>query len=148
MAALEIIVDVRDNQTMSQYNTPKSGKIKFTNAVPKANPPDPAPMLLVTPKEGHPWPFCKKGNTEPMQAPISVPGGESKAAWICDSFAGTEVLYTAQIGTATPEDPIIIFEKTRSQLNFTTGVVVGIVAGAIITAVILRLRSRQRPTQT
>lgn len=146
MAELEIIVDVRDEQTMSQYNTPKSGKIKFINAVPMAHPPDPEPMLRITAKKDHPWPFCKKGNSVSMDQPILVPAGDAKAAWICNSFSGSEVLYTAQIGTAAAEDPIIIFEKTKARMDFTTGVLVGVVAGALITAIILRMRSPKRST--
>jgi hypothetical protein len=148
MAALEIIVDVRDSQTMSQYKTPKTGKIKFTNAVPPDKPPDGTePMLEITAKKDHPWPFCKKGNADPMDQPILVPAGDSKAAWICNSVAGSEVLYTAKIGTATSEDPIIIFEPHKLKMDFTTGVIVGVVVGAIVAAIVLRSRTRQRPTQ-
>ncbi len=140
MAALEIIVNVRDGQTMSQYDTPKSGKIKFINA-------DTSATLLVTQKGQAGWPFCDKDYTTPKAQPISVPPNDAKAAWVCDSFAGGEVLYTTQIGTAAPEDPIIIFEKTKMQVSAPVAFFVGAAVGAILVAAILKMRRPQRPTQ-
>jgi hypothetical protein len=143
MAALEIVVDVRDNQTMSQYNTPKNGKIKFTNAIPKKNDPsDEASVLLITMKKNAPWPFCKSDGS-PKEQPISVPPSETRAAFVCESFAGNEVVYTAQIGSAAEEDPIIIFEKPKANLEFAAAVAAGVVVGAIATVLVLRLRDRK-----
>lgn len=139
MAKIEIVVSVRDGQTMSQYSMDKNDKVIFTNA-------DPAASLVVKPKASGSRPFCdKNGNELPS---ITVPASTSSdVVKICKSFQGGEALYKTQIGTAAEEDPIIIFEKTMARMDFTTGVLVGVVVGAIITAIVLRSRSRQRPVQ-
>lgn len=138
MAALEIIVTVRDGQTMSQYKMPKSEKVKFNNA-------DPAATLKITGKEGKPWPFCDQDHTTPKPQPIEVAPGGVKAAWICNSFTGGEVLYTAQIGTAVIEDPIIIFERQRLLSTVEVAALGGVALGAVTAVVVMRLlRSKPR----
>jgi hypothetical protein len=95
-------------------------------------------MLVITTKKGAPWPFCKSDGSE-KENPIEVPPGASKGAFICDSFAGSEVLYTAQIGQAVAEDPIIIFEKSKMQLNVLTAAVGGVLLGAVAAVIVMRV---------
>lgn len=131
MAALEIIVDVRDDQTMSQYKMPKSGKVKFNNA-------DPSATLKITGKEGKPWPFCEKDFVTAKAQPIEVPRLEARAAWICETFTGVEVVYNAQIGTAKVEDPIIIFEKSKLNMQLATVALTSAVVGALVAVIVMR----------
>src|SRR5262245_453114 len=138
MATIEIVVSVRNGQTMSQYSMDKNDKIDFINA-------DSAGTLVVEPKVADSSMFCEKNGTKLPS--VTVPPSDHKVVKICGDFQGGEALYTAKIGTAAPEDPIIIFEKTMARMDFTTGVLVGVVVGAIVTAIVLRSRSRQRPVQ-
>jgi hypothetical protein len=131
MAALEIIVDVRDGQTMSQYKMPKSGKVKFNNA-------DPSATLKITGKDGKPWPFCEKDNSTPKHEPIVVEPLDAGPAWICETFTGVEVVYNAQIGTAKVEDPIIIFEKSKLNMNLAAVALTSAIVGALAAVIIMR----------
>ena len=58
MADLKIIVEVRADQTISNYSIPQSGKLVFKNASTTGD-------LLITPKEVQPTklPFCKSNGT-------------------------------------------------------------------------------------
>jgi hypothetical protein len=137
MPALEIIVDVRDDQTMSQYKTPKNGKIKFHNA-------DTTYVLEIKAKQDAPWPFCNKDHVTPRQ-PFKVDPGTAKAAWICNTVESGELLYSAQIGTAKEEDPIIIFEKTKKLVfDPVLAVALGVAIGVAATLLYLRVRNRRQ----
>jgi hypothetical protein len=144
MADLTIVVNVRDNQTMSSYKIPPSGRVEFVNAA--ANQGD----LVISPKPlAAALPFCESNGTTPETLPPIPPGG-SGLTKICSNFAGEEFLYTAQIGTAAPEDPIVIIEKSKPHY-WDPGVaaVAGALLGAGITYFIVRSRdSRKRPQQT
>ena len=58
MADLTIVVDVRDNQTMSSYKMPTSGKVEFVNA-------STTDTLVIAPKTPHTLPFCESDKTTP-----------------------------------------------------------------------------------
>lgn len=132
MADLEITIGVRDGQTMSQYTMPKNGKVTFYNA-------DPAATLKITAKEGKPWQFCEKQNGDvPKGPPIVVAPLGSERAWICKDFTGGEVLYNAQIGTAAVEDPIIIFEKSKLNMQLATVALTSAVVGALVAVIVMR----------
>ena len=146
MADLTIVVDVRNNQTMSSYKVPKSDKVVFVNA-------STTDTLVITPKTRSDLqttlPFCESDKTTPIPMPLTVAASGSGTVHICKNWNGTEFLYTAQIGTAAAEDPIVIIEKPK--LNFYTPEVAflaGAVLAAVITYFIMKSRaSRTRPQQ-
>ena len=70
--------------------------------------------------------------------PITVAPLGKEGAWICKNFTGGEVLYNAQIGTAAVEDPIIIFEKSKFNLNVTTAALGGVLIGAVAALIVMR----------
>jgi len=140
MASLEITVAVRDGKTMSQYMMLKNGKLTFTNA-------DAAQDLAVAPK-GSVNPFCENGGNKAIPPPLTIHPNASLDVVICKDFQATEFSYTAQIGTAAPEDPIIIFEKTKMQVSATAAFFIGAAIGAVAVAVILKMRTPRRPAQT
>jgi hypothetical protein len=143
MADLTIVVNVRDNQTMSSYKIPPSGRVEFVNAA--ANQGD----LVISPKPpAATLPFCENNGTTPETLPPIPPGGSGETK-ICGNFAGEEFLYTAQIGTAAPEDPIVIIEKSKLYYwDPAVAAVAGALIGAGITYFIVRSRdSRRRPQQ-
>ena len=143
MADLTIVVDVRGNQTMSSYRIPPSGKIKFVNAATNQG------DLEISPKPpATELPFCENNGTTPETLAPIPPGGSGETR-ICSGFGGGEFLYTAQIGTANPEDPIVIIEKSK-HISFDPLAAALLAAGvsAGITYLVVRSRdSRRRPQQ-
>ena len=148
MADLTIVVDVHEiapgkDQTMSSYSIPPSGKLVFKNAA-APNKGD----LVITPKSPTTeFPFCKSNGTDRESLPPIAPG-DSATVHICNG-SGDDFYYTAQIGTAEPEDPIVIIEK---KLNFAldpwAAGFFGAVVGAGIAYVILKSRmNKNRPQQ-
>ena len=131
MANVNIAVTVQDNQTMSQYAMTKSGKVSFFNA-------GDGPLLVVTPKSG--TPFCRHDGMTVVPR-IEVPKGESRKVSICDLYGQGQFLYTAQIGTALPEDPIVILERSlKFNKEMVIDVGIGIVLGVAATYAFLRYR--------
>ena len=145
MADLSITVDVREIdpgkfQTMSSYTIPNSQKVKFTNA-------SKTDELVLSLKKGAGDPLCE--NNQPVKFPITIPKGGDRTMHVCKSFGGDEFLYTARIGQAAPEDPIVIIEKTKAFiLTPLTSALIAAVVGAAITYLIMRSRAgRTRPQQ-
>jgi hypothetical protein len=145
MADLSITVDVREIdagnfQTMSSYTIPNSQKVKFTNASMTEN-------LVISLKKGAGDPLCE--NNQPVKFPITIPRNGDRTMHVCKTFDGDEFLYTAQIGQADPEDPIVIIEKTKSfMLTPLTSALIAAAIGAAITYLIMRSRAgRMRPQQ-
>jgi hypothetical protein len=103
MGDLTIVVSVRSDRTMSQYAMPRNRKLTFVN--------DSGETLIVRPKSGIPF---GDPNDPTIAIPvITVRPGESETVKIHKNFAATEFGYEAQIGTKTPEDPIVILERPR-----------------------------------
>lgn len=102
MSDLMIVVDVRNGQTMSQYSMAKSGKLTFANASDQDE-------LSVKPKSG--MPFCENDKTTEIPEILVAPGAEETVR-ICKAYGDSEFLYTAKIGSATEEDPIVILERS------------------------------------
>lgn len=148
MADLTIVIDARqltngEFQTMSSYWVPPSGKVVFKNAANNHG------DLVITPKPpAAELPFCKSNGTTPKILPPIPPGGSGDVK-ICDNFNGSEFLYTAQIGTTNPEDPIVIIER---RLNFSSDplamLFLGLGIGAAVAYFIVKARARKmRPQQ-
>jgi len=75
----------------------------------------------------------KKGKVPVTPMPTHVGVGQTGEYTICQAFKGADFKYTATIGSAKTEDPIIIIENSKA--SFTLGVV-GIVIVAAIGATI------------
>ena len=147
MADLTIVVDVRNNQTMSSYRVPKSDKVVFDNA-------STTDTLVITPKDDgvdppETLPFCESDKTTPIPMPLTVAASGSGTVHICKNWNGTEFLYTAQIGTAAVEDPIVIIEKTmKYSLDPLAALFLGAGIGAAIVYLIVKSRANKtRPQQ-
>lgn len=142
MADLTIVHDVRANQTMSHYKIPPSGKLVFENA-------SDAGALNISSKEaGSTLPFCDMNGKTPITLqPIEK--GKPQTVKICDDYQGREFLYTAQIGQAALEDPIVIIEKSKNfALDPLATLFLGAVIGAGIAYFIVKSRAnRTRPQQ-
>ena len=140
MADLTIVIDVRDNQTMSSYRIPKSGKLVFRNA-------STTDQLVITPKgDGGTLPICD--NNQPIPTPLTIGAGASKTVNICGDFNGQEFLYTAQIGQAAAEDPIVIIEKKMYFVFDPASFAFGAVIAAAVTYFVLKsLAKKVRPQQ-
>jgi hypothetical protein len=155
MADLKIEVIVRDNQTMSVYRVPRSGKINFVNAsktdqlvVTLKNP-------VTTPEIPTTWPFCDSNRRTEVN-PLIVDKGSAKVVRICDKYTDDEVLYTAKIGNANAEDPIVIIEPymTGPIFSLLRDPIVIIEAALVVLALALgyvlgkRRAARQAPAST
>jgi hypothetical protein len=166
VAKLNIYVGSTAGQTQSQFGKVKdSDKIVFYNQ-------DPAATLTVTIKGDQPGvsALCKpngqgvdsltvtlkseqpgvsvlcKPNGQPAGDSFTVaPAERSKGFTICDGYQAATFKYTAQVGTAAPEDPIIIIERW-SIANSTVGIITAAglaVAGLIVGALGARLLMRR-----
>ena len=100
MSELIIVVGVRNDQTMSQYGMPSNGKLTFHNAGDED--------LVVTPKSGSPFCASNKVTVIPQ---IVVEPDDQVTVRICTAYSENEFLYTARIGQAAEEDPIVILER-------------------------------------
>ena len=59
---------------------------------------------------------------------------------ICDNFDASQFLYTAQIGSALPEDPIVILERGfKLNQDMAVGAALGVFAGITVAYVAMRL---------
>lgn len=142
MADLTIVHNVRNGQTMSSYAIPPSGKLEFVNASSDGG------DLVITPKPGGTLPFCENNGTSPKALP-PIQHGQPETVKICNDYAGGEFLYTAQIGTANAEDPIVILERKMSlSPDPLAMLLLGLGVGAGIAYLITRARAnRPRPQQ-
>lgn len=142
MADLKIIVEVANNQTVSHFSIPASGKLVFMNgAVPTAG------DLVITPKSTTaPLPFCDMNGTTPKQ-PSPIAPGKFDTFKLCNGATG-RFEYAAQIGQAMKEDPIVIIEK-KAKFVFDPGsFALGVGIAAVLTYLIVRaLAGKTRPQQ-
>jgi hypothetical protein len=129
VAKLNIYVGSQAGQTQSQFGKVKdSDKIFFVNQ-------DPAATLTVTIKgeQGSQSALCKP-NGQGVDSFTVAPTERSKGFTICDGYQGATFKYTAQVGTAAAEDPIIIIERwsiANATVSLTTAAVLT-VAGLIV----------------
>jgi hypothetical protein len=141
MADLTIVVDVRDNQTMSSYRIPPSGKLTYINASKTDD-------LTISQKNEHPLPLCDSNASTSIPLPLVIQKDDSQTVRVCSNFTGGEFLYTAQIGTAAAEDPIVIIEKSKSMaIDPLTAAILGAAVGVTLTLLYVNLRQKQRPQQ-
>ena len=129
MARLHIRLSQKDGKTHTTFGKKKDAdKVFFYND-------DPGETLTVTISD--PNALCDGG--QPAPQPIVVAPLSNAGYKICTSYSGAHFTYTAQIGTSTPEDPIIIIEHSAvpilspivvaASLALIGGLAVGFVAG-------------------
>ncbi|MGH8250958.1 MAG: hypothetical protein ACREVI_09730 [Steroidobacteraceae bacterium] len=139
MARLTIRVTVEDGQTVSKFRTTRYNNIVFHN--------DGAEELQVVIKGAtdQDSPLCKGGNPVPS---FKVPAGDKDKFAVCgDKKKWTEFKYSAQIGQEGIEDPIVIIERFKFFEHPAAQVGLGVVAGALLTVAVMKMRgNRSRPT--
>ena len=142
MADLTIVIDVRNNQTMSSYRIPTSGKLTFKNA-------SATDSLVISAKGPDALPICESNQTTPVPTPLTIAASGSKTVRICDSFNGQEFIYAAQVGSAAVEDPIVIVERPKFSIAFdSASFILGAAIAAAVTYLILKSRAgTPRPQQ-
>jgi hypothetical protein len=143
MADLTIIVEVQGNQTISRFSIPPSGKLVYKNGAPAG-----AGDLVIAPKAPTTkLPFCES-NGKDYKPILPIAPDNEDTFHICKGFEDS-FYYTAKIGEATIEDPIVIIEK---KLNFSPDpvamLVLGLGIGAGLTYLIVKSRvNKMRPQQ-
>jgi hypothetical protein len=136
MAKLHVRVDTvpipNDPQNRHQTRS-KFGKSKDTDAIIFSNKDTQSSLKIdITSDPANGPVLCQeKDNKTPIALPATVGVNAEGKYTICRDFKGAEFKYTATIGTALAEDPIIIIEKK----SFSVGVV-GIVVAAAVGATI------------
>ena len=140
MADLKIVVDVRDNQTMSNYKVPKSDKVEFVNA-------STTDTLVITPKPpATTLPFCETTRRRRFRYHSRLPPVVREL--YTSARTGTEQSsYTAQIGTAAAEDPIVIIEKPKLTFHFRRWPPAGAFLAAVTIYFIIKSRASRTPQQ-
>jgi hypothetical protein len=146
MAGLRIEIDVRDKdnvpvkQTMQVYRVPENEKVTFVNL-------DRDQDMVVRPKPvDNIAPFCEKNDASKAKPVINVPKNKKVTVSVCENYDGNEIRYTAKIGSAGDEDPIVIIEKPKSlalSLDVVYATVLGLAVGAILAVAVMRLTARK-----
>ena len=98
---LNLEVTVRDGKTMTRHRIGKCGTLTFRNLADE-------PLMIAT-SSGQP-PFRESGCDAPVSA-FTVAPGTTKSVRISDEYKAEEFVYSARIGDAEPEDPIIIIDR-------------------------------------
>ncbi|HUG04358.1 MAG TPA: hypothetical protein VML92_08015 [Steroidobacteraceae bacterium] len=101
---LSINVTVKDDQTVSRFVVRERGAVAFYNKGERE-----LTLLFNNEKGEQESPFCK-GDGKAEDNPIRIDAGDEKMLTICRGMAGKWFKYTAQIGDAAEEDPIIWVE--------------------------------------
>ncbi|MDP9199564.1 MAG: hypothetical protein M3O07_10195 [Pseudomonadota bacterium] len=101
---LSINVTVEDDQTISKFVVRERGTVTFYNRGESE-----LTLLFKNEQCEEESPFCK-GNGNKEENPVRIAAGDEKVLTICRGQAGKWFKYTAQIGEAAEEDPIIWVE--------------------------------------
>jgi hypothetical protein len=142
MADLTITVDVRNEQTMSSYMIPPSGKLTYENKSEDFE------LVISSKSADAPLPFCESNGNTPIPLPLVVPKDGSATVKICDAFTGNEFLYTAQIGNYAAEDPIVIIERSKNlSLDPLAALFIGAGIGAALAYLIVKSRAKKMHPQ-
>lgn len=94
-------------------------------------------------------PLCENNSKGPKVTAFPVDHGQFEKFAVCEDFTGASFKYTATIGNAAPEDPIVIVEKsgiiggpgTSHKLELGLALLAG-AAAVLIFQAFLRMRSR------
>lgn len=138
MARLHIYVDVKDDKTVSKFGVTKTKRVVFHNQH--------ATDTLVVTIDGATAdrsPLCK-GQQKIVSFDVTAVEKE-EGYKICKDYPLDTFKYTATLGTAAAEDPIVIIETSWFfGGDALVAAVIGAGVGAIVTAVVLKFR-RDRP---
>lgn len=143
MADLTIIVEVQNDQTISNFSIPPSGKLVFKNVAPTG-----AGDLVIAPKAPTTkLPFCES-NGDDYKPILPIAPGSDDTFHICKGFED-RFYYTAKIGEATIEDPIVIIDKKKdASFDPLAAAILGASLGAAATYLIVKSRAnKMRPQQ-
>lgn len=137
MAKLDLHILKRNDKTFTKFDKNRDNdKIVFHNL-------DTTDQLVVT-IESQPGlgdALCK--GTQPVNSFV-VAAGSKEPFKLCSAYTGDSFKYTAQIGTSTAEDPIIIISRSAiipPELVFTVVAIVLVAAGILIGMRLARRRS-------
>jgi hypothetical protein len=100
---LSVELGVHNGATKTVLRIRKNGTLKFKN---KHN-----PSALTITSEDSPAPFLVPG-VGGAQSQFVVPAGENMTVTVSGAYeVGDQFAYKAQIGSTTPEDPIVIVDR-------------------------------------
>lgn len=99
-ADLEVWVAVRNGKTMTQYRVGERGALTFRNLSDQ-------PLVISSPSGA---PFQEQDCGDPVST-LTIPPGSEKVVRISKDYCEKEFLYSAQIGAAEPEDPVVIIDR-------------------------------------
>lgn len=143
MPRLQIHVFNDNGQTVSKFGKANDNeKIVFINEDAGAN----LTVTIIGDAAGKA--LCKPSGQKEAATFTVDPGGKSKAYTVCNDFQGTAFKYSAQVGTATVEDPMIIIERgIHPPSTISNTVAALLVVGAFVVGLLTaRLFMRGRPT--
>lgn len=94
--------------------------------------------------------FCKNKNDDHTKGTttLTIKAGKKDGVYICSDYPGTTFGYTAKIGSADLEDPIIILgkdSKSPSIVASLPAIGAGLLVGVVLTLLVQRLFMRRRP---
>ncbi|HZF15725.1 MAG TPA: hypothetical protein VE046_07265 [Steroidobacteraceae bacterium] len=137
MSKLRIQIHNRNGQTVSKIINRDLDTIVFINK-------ETAPLLITTDAPGSV--FCELNATTKIPEPVTIGGNARREVAVCTAFPGKEFKYTAQVGAAAPEDPMIIIERGSHPVLVVSGLTLAAVAVVtfVLGFVTARLISRNR----
>ena len=97
---LTVEVSVRNGKTMTQYRLGEDDTLTFRNASDEP--------LVISAASGSP--FQEQGCNSAV-AELSIPPGGDKTVRVAPGFCEDEFVYSAQVGDADPEDPVVILDR-------------------------------------
>jgi hypothetical protein len=123
MAKLQIHVFVQDGKTTSKFRVGKTEKVVFHNRDSQGT-----LTVSVASEPGMETALCVAGTK--VETFTITPQEKKKVFDICGDYRGETFKYTAQIGTAAIEDPIVIIETGYALTN--PIVIIEVIAGAVL----------------
>jgi hypothetical protein len=143
MASLNVHVNVVNGKTVSGFGATAGGKIKFYNHGAAEL------TVAVKPNVFPSSPLCKGPNDNGPMTSFTVNAGKHETVYVCDSFAGKEFAYSAQVAGSILEDPIIIIQKddfTSYLGEHALAIGISFIAGVILAVLAPRVFATRRPT--
>jgi hypothetical protein len=99
---LTVEVGVRHGKTMTQHHLDEEGTLTFHNASDEP--------LVISAASGAP--FKEEGCGDAVSE-LSVPPRGNRIVRVAPGFRAEEFIYSARIGDAEPEDPVVILDRRR-----------------------------------
>ena len=141
MARLHIYVDVRDGNTISKFGVPRNGQVVFLNqhATDSLH-------VVIEGASADSSPLCKGGQ---KIVSFDVAAGKKDGYKICSDFEGVAFKYSATVGNAATEDPIVIIETSGFSTTeaLVGGAIIGFGLGLLAAVAFLRSKMQQAKIQ-